>query len=226
MNRFFRSTLPLILPIAICSCNTQVRTDTASPTDSIRPAASGAIVGGGCDGCELMYAGMPSVLDHVDTSAGWQEAGEKLLVHGTIYKLDGTTPAPDVILYYYHTNSHGYYAPRTGMDQRAERHGYLRGWVKSDANGHYAIYTIRPAPYPNERAPAHIHIFVRQPDIATEYYIDELVFDDDSLVTDWMKDRYEKRGGSGVLKISRTGDMQVARHDVVLGLNVPGYPGG
>ena len=30
-------------------------------------------VGGGCDGCELMYVGIPKEINATDTSAGWYE---------------------------------------------------------------------------------------------------------------------------------------------------------
>lgn len=218
---------PLLLLLATLSaCNGQSRTETPSGTGSTTPAVQTptATVDDHCDGCELMFVGMPAAINSVDTSAGWNEAGEKLLLYGKVYKRDGTTPAPDVILYYYHTDNDGYYSPRDGMDEQAKRHGHLRGWVKSGADGSYSIYTIRPASYPNENAAAHIHVFVKEPDISNPYYIDELVFDDDPKLSEQQRTGGRNRGGSGVLEISRTNDMQVAVHDVVLGLNVPGYP--
>jgi len=57
-----------------------------------------------------MYIGIPASIPSVDTSVAWNEKGQKLLVHGTVYKLDGKTPALNVILYYWHTDS-----PRTRM---------------------------------------------------------------------------------------------------------------
>ena len=149
---------------------------------------------------------------------------QKLLIAGTIFKQDGRTPAPNVILYYYHTDINGYYAKREGLDQRVARHGYIRGWVKSDEKGRYAIYTVRPAPYPNGDMPAHIHPSIKEPDIDKEYYIDEFVFDDDTLLTPAKRNALENRGGSGILKVSQKGDLQVAEHNIILGLNIPNYP--
>jgi protocatechuate 3,4-dioxygenase beta subunit len=49
----------------------------------ITPSASKQIrVGGACEGCELMYVGMPKEIKAVDTSAGWYEAGQKLWITG------------------------------------------------------------------------------------------------------------------------------------------------
>lgn len=203
------------------SCNGQSKSNSA-----IAELSQGKkIVGGGCDGCELMYVGMPTNMAAVDTSAGWTEKGQKLLVTGTVYKLGGKVPAPNTIIYYWQTDADGHYSPRDGMDAKARRHGHLRGWVKSDEKGHYGIYTIRPAPYPNSQEPAHIHLAIKEPAISDEYYIDELVFDDDPLLLPaWKKNPPENRGGSGKLRVILSDDLQIAEHNIVLGLNIPNYP--
>jgi len=185
---------------------------------------SAAVVGGGCDGCEIMFVGMPANIASTDTSAGWAESGQKLVVNGIIYEHDGRTPAASVVLYYWQTDGKGYYSPSTGLDERAKRHGHIRGWVKTDASGRYTIRTIRPAPYPGRSNPAHIHVSIKEPRIENEYYIDELVFDDDPLLTPQKRRALENRGGSGILKVSTSGELQIAEHKVILGLNIPNYP--
>lgn len=183
------------------------------------------VVGGGCDGCELMYVGMPEIIHSTDTSPGWHEEGQKLIVTGTVYRLDGKTPAPGVILYYWQTDNSGYYTPKEAMDERAKRHGHIRGWVKTDTRGRYTIRTIRPAPYPGEAMPAHIHLSVKESQIANEYYTDEINFDDDKyLIPHFKKYRQENRGGSGVVRVLLKDSLQIAEHDIVLGLNIPDYP--
>ena len=167
---------------------------------------------------------MPDTINSVDTSAGWHQQGQRLLITGTIFKPDGRTPAPDVILYYYHTNIQGLYAKKKGLDSRVVRHGYIRGWVKSDANGQYSIYTVRPAPYPGRNFEAHIHPAIKEPGIDKEYYIDEFVFDDDPLLTSEKRKRLENRGGSGILRVFKKEGMHIAEHDIILGLNIPNYP--
>lgn len=211
----------VVLPFALLSCKGQNNglnpsADTSSPNSGL--------VGGGCDGCELMFVGMPANIRAVDTSVGWMERGQKLLITGTVYKLDGRTPAPDVIIYYWQTDNNGLYSPKPGMDEKAKRHGHIRGWVKTDSQGKYALYTIRPAPYPNETMPAHIHLSIKEPDIKNEYYIDEFVFDDDKLLTGAKRKALENRGGSGILRVAIQGDMQIAEHNIILGLHIPNYP--
>ena len=112
-------------------------------------------------------------LNSVVTSAALQKRTE-LLIKGTVFKKDGKTPAPDVIIYYWQTDANGYYSPIDGMDEAFKRHGHIRGWVKTDNSGRYAIYTIRPAPYPNSDIPAHIHTSIKEPHVI-RILIDEFV---------------------------------------------------
>lgn len=190
------------------------------------PSQNEIIVGGGCDGCELMHIGMPKLISAVDTSSGWYEEGQKLLVSGTVFQLDGKTPAADVIIYFWQTDNNGYYSTKPGMDKAVNRHGHIRGWVKTNSTGKYAIYTIRPAPYPNDVLPAHIHLAIKEPTLPHEYYTDEINFDDDKLlIPHFKKYPQENRGGSGVVRILLKGDLQIAEHDIILGLNIPNYPG-
>jgi protocatechuate 3,4-dioxygenase, beta subunit len=204
----------------LISCNRQTKTNTGVQNQS----NTKKIVGGGCDGCELMFVGMPTNISSVDTSVAWKEKGQKLLVTGKVYKIDGKTPAPNVIIYYWQTDNNGYYSPTNAIDEKAKRHGHIRGWVKTDENGHYSIYTIKPAPYPNDNIPAHIHTSIKEPNIDNEYYIDEFIFDDDKLLTGEKRNALENRGGSGILRVLISDDLQIAEHNIILGLNIPNYP--
>lgn len=203
------------------SCNGQTNTNSASE----KPSDKTKLIGGGCDGCEIMYVDMPTNLKAVDTSAGWAEKGQKLLVTGTVFKLDGKTPAPNVIIYYWQTDNNGFYSASEGLDEKAKTHGHIRGWIKTDENGKYTIYTIRPAPYPNDVLPAHIHLSIKEPSIENEYYPDDINFDDDKLLIPYFK-KYpqENRGGSGVVRVLLKSGIQIAEHDIILGLNIPNYP--
>jgi len=220
MSRQIQLLLIVILFNLLTGCHGQTKpnTITSQTTDTKK------LVGGGCDGCEIMYVGIPKNISSVDTSVGWTEKGQKLLVTGKVYKIDGKTPAPNIIIYYWQTDNNGFYAPRKGMDENAKRHGHIRGWVKTDEQGNYAIYTIRPTPYPNENIPAHIHTSIKEPNIENEYYIDEFVFDDDKILTGEKRKKLENRGGSGILRLLNKGTLQIAEHNIILGLNIPNYP--
>jgi len=202
------------------SCQGQVSQPATSRGDH-----NNNVVGGSFENGDFMYIGMLTNIASVDTSPGWHQPGQQLLITGTMFKRDGKTPAPGVILYYYHTDVNGLYANKPELDRRVVRHGYIRGWVKSDANGRYAIYTVRPAPYPGREFEAHIHPAIKEPGIDKEYYIDEFVFDDDPLLTGAKRKRLPNRGGSGILRLVKQGILQIAEHDIILGLHIPNYPG-
>jgi protocatechuate 3,4-dioxygenase, beta subunit len=220
MKLLFNFGLFVFLLSSLTSCNEQ----TKSSTPVQKNTDPKKIVGGGCDGCEIMFVGMPTTISSIDTSAGWTEKGQQLLVTGKVFKIDGKTPAPNVIIYYWQTDNNGYYSPAKEMDEKAKRHGHIRGWVKTDENGSYSIYTIKPAPYPNDNIPAHIHTSIKEPNIDNEYYIDEFIFDDDKLLTGEKRKALENRGGSGFLRVLIAGNLQIAEHNIILGLNIPNYP--
>ena len=167
-----------------------------------------------CEGCEAIFE--HSFDDLTSTTTIAASAGEKLVLSGTIFSTDGKTPASNVVLYAYHTDASGRYPTRGDEAGWARRHGYLRGWIKTDEQGRYTIHTIRPAPYPNRRAPAHIHMTIKEPG-QPSYWIDEVVFEDDPLVTPAYRQDQEKRGGSGVIHLKRSdaGDWKGVR-DIVL----------
>ena len=191
---------------------------------SIQPQnQNGKIVGGGCDGCEAIYEGMPKNLSRETTIADSKEPGEPLAISGTVYQADGKTPARDVILYVYQTDAKGHYSPTPGATGLTRRNGHLRGWMKTDERGQFKFHSVKPAPYPGRNIPAHIHPIIKEPD-KNEYYIDEIRFDDDPLLTIEERAKEEKRGGSGIIKlIKNQNGVWIGRRDIVLGLNIPNY---
>jgi protocatechuate 3,4-dioxygenase beta subunit len=203
------------------SCNGQPKSEKKSQR-SIKSEAV-KIVGGGCEGCELMYVGMPEKITSEHTSIGWTRGKQKLILTGKVFQLDGKTPASDVIIYYWHTDDNGLYSSDNQTPKQAKEHGKLRGWVKSDKSGNYTIKTSRPAAYPNDNIPQHIHLSIKEPNI-NEYYAD-LYFDDDPLYLNHKK-KYGKldRAGTELLRIVLDGNIQIAEHNIVLGLNIPDYP--
>lgn len=179
-------------------------------------------IGGVCDGCETMYAGMPAAMTSTATIAAPGEPGIRLQVRGTLYRPDGRTPAFGVVLYAYHTDADGYYVPPGRRGRGLTRHGRLRGWIRTGADGRYRFDTIRPAPYPARDTPAHIHAVIKEPG-KNEYYIDNYVFDDDPLLTANLRRERDDEGGSGIVHSERIGDGLQIRRDIILGANIPNY---
>ena len=180
------------------------------------------VVGSACEDCDMMFEGMPENPSWQTVIAGPDEPGEQLIISGTIFKKDGKTPAPEVILYVYHTDNKGLYSPAP-KQTAAKRHGHLRGWVKSDENGRYEFKTIRPASYPNSRNPQHIHPIIKEPGL-TLYWIDEFLFKDDPLLSEQEKIRNDGRGGSGIINLKKNEKgVWIGERDIILGMNIPNY---
>jgi protocatechuate 3,4-dioxygenase beta subunit len=202
-----RSTLVALLTLAACN-------------DSV--SQNRKAIGGGCEGCDQMFAGMPATISSETKVAPAGERGELLIITGTIYKPDGRTPAPGVILYVYHTDAGGEYTPAPGQKD-ALRHGHLRGWMKSDEKGRYKFTTIRPASYPQGRNPQHIHPIIYDPDKGY-YWIDEYLFEDDPYLTAAERAAQPGRGGSGIIRLGKdAGGTWKGTRDIVLGKNIPAY---
>lgn len=194
-------------------------------TDSISPILSREIrISDGCEDCALMYEGMPSFESMLSETniANSSEPGEPLEVSGTIFMPDGKTPAPDILLYIYHTDNKGLYS-QWDTQTVGKRHGHLRGWMKTDANGKYKFKTIRPASYPNSNNPQHIHAIIKEP-YKVEYWIDDYLFEDDPLMKRGLPSYIQNRAGNGVINVVKNENgIWIGKRDLILGLNIPNY---
>ncbi len=207
----------LIFTNFVCGQN-----DDKSGNDNKPGKETTITVGDGCEGCEAVYESPVPLeeLSHIDTLPDFETAAVKLEISGVIYQPDGTTPAPGIVMYLYHTDQNGYYTKK-GNDNG--RHGYIRGWLKTNDKGEYKFYTLRPAPYPNATFPAHIHPTIKEPG-KTEYWIDDYVFDDDKYVNESYRKNAQNRCGNGILKLTKNeSGIYTARRDLILGKNIPNY---
>jgi protocatechuate 3,4-dioxygenase beta subunit len=188
-------------------------------------------VGGPCEGCEAIHESpVPfDSLKNLTWLPDWNDKERlpdgrerKLAVNGVVYKTDGK-PAANVIIYVYHTDQSGIYAKKGNEKGWGKRHGYIRGWLRTNEKGEYTFFTLRPGAYPGRQAPEHIHVTIKEPD-KNEYWIDEYVFDDDPLLTDKERRSCQDRGGSGILKMEHVGNILKAQRNIYLGKNIPDYP--
>ncbi|MBL7877219.1 MAG: intradiol ring-cleavage dioxygenase [Cyclobacteriaceae bacterium] len=223
MNQLPQIGLFVTLCIFMINCNGQTKQKRGISNKQ-------EAVGGAFEKSEFTYYGIPKTISSSDTSAGWNLNGQRILLTGIVYQIDGETPASEVLLYYYQTNTEGKYLYKAEEsrsmppNELGQTHGYIRGWVKTDKDGKYFIYTIRPGTYPSNDEPAHVHITVKEPNDIKEYYIDDFVFDDDKLLTSARRRKMENRCGSGVLRLVQKGDLHIGERNIILGLNIPDYP--
>lgn len=185
--------------------------------------SSSKLVGGPCEGCEGVFEFDDTKLTSVDTLPDFGDVGPKLKISGTIYQSDGRTPAKNVILYLYHTDQKGIYAKKGNETGWAKSHGYIRGWIKTDHQGSYTFYTLKPASYPDRSISAHIHPTVLEPN-GKYYWLTDYYFRDDPFLTSQERTPKNPRGGtSGVLDLTRTGDLWIGTRDFILGKNILDY---
>jgi len=181
------------------------------------------LVGGPCEGCEAIFEYGNNKLNSIDTLPDFSDNGIRIKLSGTIFKTDGKTPAENVILYIYHTNQEGIYPKKEGTTGWAQRHGYIRGWVKTNSNGEYTFYTLKPRSYPNGSLPAHIHPTILEPN-GKYYWLEAYHFKGDPFLTEKETNPKTPRGGSsGLLTLKKEEDIYSGKRDIILGKNIPEY---
>lgn len=166
------------------------------------------------------FIGMPESPASSIVIAPGDEPGKRMVISGQIFKKDGKTPYPNVLMYLYHTNEKGIYA-RKGNETGIHRwHGRLHGWLRTDAEGRYEIRSIRPASYPDTKINAHIHAVVWEPGERKEpYYIDDFLFADDPFLKPAELDLARKNPGKTpvvILKANKEGLLE-GKRDIRLG---------
>lgn len=202
-----------LLLFLISGCNAQNRPDET-------PVAQ---IGGPCEGCENFDVEKPPVINETDTSLAWENGKAQLIIYGKIQNRLGG-PVRNVEVFYWHTNAAGKYEMMPKGAEAKSIHPYPHGWVKTNELGEFNLYTIRPGAYPGRNIPAHIHLFVKEPDLPNAYYVDDLVFDDDKLVNTTYRKSMQNRGGSGVLRPLKMNNVLTADYAMVMGLNIPDHP--
>lgn len=106
--------------------------------------------------------------------AGPNEAGERLVVSGTVLSADCRTPLANALVEVWQANSAGQYDTQTPGNFTDKGHFHLRGMLYTDAQGRYRIETVMPGRYPvppnlpgleqyaGITRPAHIHFRVME----------------------------------------------------------------
>ncbi len=129
------------------------------------------------------------------------EPGEPLVVHGRVYRADGTTPVAGAVVLAYQTDA-------TGVYHRAGESGWrLKGWAVTDENGAFEFTTIRPASYPSSTIPAHIHLSLEGSGVPRQW-TDELRFADDPFVSEAARKAALTDKFAGARPVRREGKTQ------------------
>lgn len=126
---------------------------------------------------------------------------EPMIISGTVFEADGKRVAPNILIYFYHTDSEGYYG-RNGE----HRHGHFRSWMLTDARGRYEFSSIRPVSYPNTTNPMHVHMTLTGENFK-EDWIDSIWFEGDKFITPEARKRLSGKGGfNPIVKLEKGAD--------------------
>lgn len=139
------------------------------------------------------------------SSVSWRTAlaketdeGEPMIISGTVFQADGKTPAPNILIYLYHTDMYGIYGKRG-----EHKHGKHRGWMLTDEKGNYEFRSIRPASYPNTTISAHVHMTLTGKDFE-EDWIDSILFEGDRFISERERNQAGRKGGfNPILKLEK-----------------------
>jgi protocatechuate 3,4-dioxygenase beta subunit len=150
---------------------------------------------------EQAQAARPGAIASDSRIAPPDEPGTQMVIDGRVMQPDGRTPAANVTVFAYQTDANGLYDdPANGP------HSWrLRGWARTDAQGRFVFRTIRPAPYPANRIPAHVHFTIEGPTLQRRS-TPELRFTDDQFVPADQRAASERAGTFGNVRPVETRD--------------------
>ncbi len=211
----------LHLFLAFCLTLLSARCQSQNKNEQAKP------IGGLFENSEFFFYGLPENLYYSDTSGSFFTSKTKLQISGRVLHKVSNAPVSNAILYYYQTNEQGLYLHKPEVkesmppNKHGQTHGYIRGWLKTNAMGEYRLLTGKPGTYPSRTEPAHIHLSILEPDGKTLYYLDDFTFDDDPYLN---KQNLTNRGGSGVLRLAENNGLLYGERNIYLGLNIPNYP--
>jgi protocatechuate 3,4-dioxygenase, beta subunit len=204
-----RSSLAVLSLPFLASCNTLAQKGETDILTLIKKNALSNEGGGQWNGAK----DAPANISWNTVLSNDSDKGEQMIISGTVFEKDGKTPAPNVLIYLYHTDIYGYY----GRNGDKHRHGRYRGWMLTDKQGKYEFQTIKPAPYPENRFAAHIH-FTLTTENMREDWIDSILFEGDKLITQRERETAGKKGGfNPILTLEKgTNGIWQAKRDIQL----------
>lgn len=158
-------------------------------------------------------------LNSVDTIPDFSTQKNKLKITGTIYESDGVTPAKNVLLFIHQADENGKFELKRHNKKRYVHH---RGWVRTNEDGKYTIYTFVPGSSIYSKELQQILPIVKEPN-KPEYKIETFLFDTDPMLTDKCRAQVEETDPQRILKLDLKEGLWVGKRDIVLGKEIDSY---
>lgn len=155
--------------------------------------------------------------------AGSDEAGERLIISGTVYSADCRTAVPNALIEVWQANMSGLYDTNKPGNFTERGTFRLRGMMLTNERGYYEFETVMPGRYPvppglpglekyaGLTRPAHIHFRVSESlhvPLTTQLY-----FNGDPFIA---KDPFASTKPSLAIDLKSEGKFQRGRFDIVL----------
>jgi protocatechuate 3,4-dioxygenase beta subunit len=152
-------------------------------------------------------------LSATDSIPDFESKEQKLKITGTIYKSDGVTPAEGIILYIEQADEDGNFDLREKNDKRYAHH---RGWVKTDADGRYTIYTFIPGNDRRFNQLSQLFPAIKEPS-KPNYNLESFLFDSDLMLTKLCRKKIAKKGDpTRILKPINKDGLLIVEKNIVL----------
>ncbi|NNF02152.1 MAG: hypothetical protein HKN22_05670 [Bacteroidia bacterium] len=211
--------MPLLIKLSICTL-IFLSVQCADPRINVQNG-NNAIQVDPCDDPDARisccFANMPSNVTHQMIITESEDDGEILLISGRVINNIDSGAMPNILIYGYHTDKNGYYT-KAGTESGVQKwHGKFHGWCKTNDQGEFEIRTIRPAPYPDNTIPAHIHLAIQKPHNSKPFYINDIVFSEDPLTNEQYRssEPYED-GGSGIIDLKKRDSVWKGERLIIL----------
>ena len=159
-------------------------------------------------------------LNNTDTIPDFDIKPNKIKITGIIYLADGVTPAKDVILYVNQPDENG--KDVLEKDEFRKRYVHHRGWIKTDADGRYTIYTFVPGKFLRSKELKQIHRVIKEPG-KPEYEIKSFFFNDDPLIPS-LTLACRAKAVQSMLRLDEEEDgMYIATKDIKLNRDIKNF---
>ncbi|WP_248722918.1 hypothetical protein [Seonamhaeicola sp. ML3] len=166
-----------------------------------------------------IYDFSEKTLNSVDTIPSFATQKNKLKITGTIYESDGVTPAKNVLLFIHQTDENGDFELKRHNKKRYVHH---RGWVRTNQDGQYTLYTFVPGSSIYGKEPKQILPIIKEPN-KPEYKIETFLFDNDPLLTEKCREEVAKTDPQRILVLDKKEGLWIAKRDIILGKEIASY---